>query len=91
MFGRKRKVKKAAGYRRIPMTLAEALPGRKYRILKINGGHKLNSRLYAMGLMPEEEFMVQTSPGGGPVIIVVKGSRFAMGRRMTGKIIIGEV
>lgn len=90
MFGRKRKIKKAARHRRIPMTLADAMPGKKYRILQVNGGHKLNSRLYAMGLMPDEEFTVQTSPGGGPVIIAVKGSRLAMGRRMTGKIIIGE-
>jgi Fe2+ transport system protein FeoA len=91
MFGRKRKVKRAVGYRRIPMTLADAMPGRKYRILQVNGGHKLNSRLYAMGLMPDEEFMIYSSSRGGPAIIVVKGSRFALGRCMTGKIIIEEV
>jgi len=91
MFGRKRKAKKAIRYRSVPMTLADAMPGKKYRILKVNGGHKLNSRLYAMGLMPNEKFMIYTSSRGGPVIIMVKGSRFALGRCMTGKIIIEEV
>lgn len=90
MFERSKKLKKVIEHNRTA-TLADAIPETKYRILKINGGHKLNSRLYAMGLMPGEEFMVHNSSGGGPMIVAVKGSRFALGRGMTGKIIIEEV
>jgi len=91
MFGKKRRNKNFIGRSSNLLTLADAVSGKKYRILKVNGGCKLNSRLYAMGLMPNERFSVYASSRGGPVIITVKGSRFAVGTGMTRKIIIEEV
>ena len=72
------------------LTLAHAVPGKKYRIIKVVGECKLSSRLCAMGLMPNELLSVYTASRGGPVIIAIKGSRFAIGRGMTGRIIIEE-
>lgn len=72
------------------LTLAHAVSGKKYRIIKVEGGCKLNSRLCAMGLMPNELLSVYAASRGGPVIISVKGSRFAIGRGMTNRIIIEE-
>ncbi len=76
--------------RRKLLTLAHAISGKKYRIIKVEGGCKLNSRLCAMGLMPNELLSVHTASRGGPVIISIKGSRFAIGRGMTNRIIIEE-
>lgn len=72
------------------LTLAHAVPGKKYRIIKVEGDCKLSSRLCAMGLMPNELLSVYTASRGGPVLITVKGSRFAIGRGMTSRIIIEE-
>jgi len=73
------------------LTLASALPNKKYRIVSIDGGCRLNSKLCAMGLMPDEEFNVYVTSRGGPVCISIKGSKFAIGRGMTQKIIIEEI
>ena len=72
------------------LTLAHAVPGKKYRIIKVEGSCKLSSRLCAMGLMPNELLSVHAASRGGPVIIAMKGSRFAIGRGMTNRIIIEE-
>ncbi len=72
------------------LTLAHAVPGKKYRIIRVEGECKLSSRLCAMGLMPNELLSVYTASRGGPVIIAIKGSRFAIGRGMTNRIIIEE-
>ncbi len=72
------------------LTLAHAVPGMKYRIIKVEGDCKLSSRLCAMGLMPNELLSVYTASRGGPVLITIKGSRFAIGRGMTNRIIIEE-
>ena len=76
--------------RRKLLTLAHAVSGKKYRIIKVEGGCKLNSRLCAMGLMPDELLSVYAASRGGPVIITIKGSRFAIGRGMTDRILIEE-
>ncbi len=76
--------------RRKLLTLAHAVSGKKYRIIKVRGSCKLNSRLCAMGLMPNELLSVYTASRGGPVIISIKGSRFAIGRGMTDRILIEE-
>ena len=72
------------------LTLAHAVPGKKYRIIRVEGECKLSSRLCAMGLMPNELLSVYTASRGGPAIIAIKGSRFAIGRGMTNRIIIEE-
>ena len=91
MFRLKRKLKHLTVNRRGLMTLYDAVPGRKYRIQRVEGGCKMNSRLCAMGLMPGELFTVYAYSKGGPVCISVKGSRFAIGRGMMGRVIIKEI
>ncbi len=72
------------------ITLAQVVSGKKYRIIRIDGGCKINSKLCAMGLMPNEIFSVYTASRGGPVCVAVKGTRFAIGRGMTNRIVIEE-
>lgn len=71
--------------------LANALPGKKYRIEKIYGGYGLNSRLHAMGIIPNEIVTVIYQTWGGPMTLAVKGVRIALGRGMAQKIEVSEV
>ena len=73
------------------MTLANATPNKRYKITRINGGFRLNSRLCAMGLIPNETFSVMNYSMGGPLTVVIKGVKLAIGRGMARKIIIREV
>lgn len=90
MFRLKKKLKNIKAFRPGYMTLYDAVPGRRYRIQSVEGGCRLNSRLCSMGLMPGEVFTVYAYSRGGPVCISVKGSRFAIGRGMMGRVIIRE-
>ncbi len=71
-------------------TLAGAIAGQDYKIIKILGGRMLRIRLCAMGLLPGENFRVYASSRGGPFCISIKGSRFALGRGIVDRIIIRE-
>jgi len=72
-------------------SMAEAAPGKKYRIARINSGCRLNSRLCAMGFIPGEVFYVSGASRGGPLCVMVKGTKFAIGRGMAEKIQIREI
>ncbi|MDD3629228.1 MAG: FeoA family protein [Actinomycetota bacterium] len=72
------------------LTMADAVPGKKYRITGIHGGCKLNSRLCAMGFVPGEVFHVSGASAGGPVCVVIKGTKFAIGRGMAERIQVVE-
>jgi ferrous iron transport protein A len=89
MFRKNKSVRRAVG-RYDPMTLACAVTGKKYRIIRIAGGCRLSGRLYAMGIIPNEIFTVYTSSRGGPMCITLKGTKYAIGRGMTERIIIEE-
>jgi len=71
--------------------LAYALPGKKYRVEKIYGGYGLNSRLHAMGIIPNETVTVIYQTWGGPMTLAVKGVRIALGRGMAQKIEVSEI
>jgi len=73
------------------LTLAQALKGKKYRIKKILGGIGINSRLYAIGIVPDEIISVISQSGGGPITVLIKGIRVALGRGISQKIIVKEI
>jgi Fe2+ transport system protein FeoA len=72
------------------LTMADTVAGKKYRITGIYGGCKLNSRLCAMGFVPGEVFHVSGASAGGPVCVVIKGTKFAIGRGMAERIQVVE-
>jgi ferrous iron transport protein A len=71
-------------------SMAEAVPGKKYKIIKMDGGCRLNSRLCSMGFIPGEVFYVSGTSMGGPLCVMVKGTKFAIGKGMAEKIQIRE-
>jgi len=62
-------------------------PGERARLLSINAGENLTSRLNAMGLTPGVEVMV-IQDAGGPLLLSVRDSRLAVGRGMAQKILV---
>jgi Fe2+ transport system protein FeoA len=68
------------------MPLSMVAPGKKVRLVRINGGRNLRSRLAAMGLMPGTDVEVISGGHGGPCVVSVRDSRLILGRGMALKI-----
>jgi len=73
---------------RLPLILAIA--GKKVRIASIEGGHQIQSRLADLGLFPNVEVQVLNGSRSGPLLVMVKGSRLALGRSLSSMIMVEE-
>ncbi len=73
------------------LSLAEAKPGKRYRIVDIIGGRRVFQSLYDLGVVPGAEVEVlNTSFLRGPVRIRVAGSDVALGRGVAMKVLVEE-
>jgi len=63
-------------------------PGKEVTLININGGRRIRSKLYSMGLVPRVNFKILNRNGSGPVMIAIRDSRLAIGRGMAEKIIV---
>jgi len=71
------------------MSLLYAPVGKKVKVINIVGGFGLQRRLYALGIVPGKLIKkVIQYPFGGPIIIEIGGTRFAIGRGMAAKIMV---
>lgn len=68
--------------------LSAVRSGEKVRLAGIEAGRGLNSRLIAMGLVPNVEITVVRNSHPGPFVIMVKNSRVVLGRGMAQKIMV---
>ena len=67
--------------------LSTAREGEEVNIIRIEGGRRVSRRLMEMGLSSSSRIkVVQNS--GGPVIIVCKRTRMALGRGVSQKILV---
>jgi len=71
-----------------PRPLSTVTAGQKVKLVSINAGHGLNSRLASMGLLPNVEIIVINNTHPGPFVISVKDSKMMLGRGMAHKIIV---
>lgn len=55
-------------------------------IVALEGGHGLLSRMATLGFTPGAEVTMMQNMGRGPVIVLVRGARVALGRGEAGKI-----
>jgi len=69
-----------------PLTNVE--PGETVTLARVDAGHGLNSRLAAMGLLPNVKLTVISNPNHGPFVVSVKDSRMMLGRGMAQKIMV---
>jgi ferrous iron transport protein A len=61
-------------------TLLALSPGQSGIVLGYSGGRGLASRLAAMGFVPGAEVTIVNNYRGGPILVLVHGSRIALGR-----------
>ena len=71
-----------------PRPLSMVKAGEKVRLVSINAGRGLNTRLASMGLLPNVEITVVNNSHPGPFVISVKGSKMMLGRGMAHKIMV---
>jgi len=72
----------------IPLSTIQS--GKRVKLVCVEAGRGLSSRLAAMGLLPNVEITVINSGHPGPFVISVKGSRMMLGRGMADKIMVSS-
>ena len=71
--------------------LSKATAGKYVRVVSINAGWGLQRRLADMGLTPGLKVRVVGSQRPGSVVLDVRGSRLALGRGISHKIVVDIV
>jgi ferrous iron transport protein A len=69
-----------------PATLGELVAGQTGRVLDVLGGAQVVSRLAALGFVPGTPVAMVQNFGRGPVIVELRGTRVALGRREAGRV-----
>lgn len=76
----------------IPMQLSMVAPGQDVQFVGVHGGWGIRRRLAEMGLNPGVKMkVIQADFQGGPIIVAVRDSRLALGRRMAHKIMVNTI
>jgi ferrous iron transport protein A len=68
--------------------LSMVTSGETVKLVKIDAGHNLNSRLASMGLLPNVEITVVRNDHKGPSVISIKDSKIMLGMGVTRKIMV---
>ena len=68
-----------------PIPLTSIPTGKQVRLVKIDGGKRLNHRLSEMGLTPGVAITILQDTGG-PLLLHVRDFRIALGRGMAEKL-----
>lgn len=68
--------------------LSKVKSGETVKLVRINAGRGLNSRLASMGLVPNMEITVVNGGHAGPFVISVKDSKMMLGRGVARKIMV---
>ena len=71
-----------------PCSLAELENGASARVESVQGGQVLLKRLGAMGIIPGAHLLREEGHGRGPVVVLAKGARLALGHGMASKIMV---
>ena len=68
--------------------LSEVAAGEEATILDFHGGRMVNNRLASLGFTPGVKVGMVQNYGRGPLIVVVRGTRVALGRGEAARIIV---
>jgi ferrous iron transport protein A len=69
-------------------SLAAVRRGEKARLVRVEAGRGLNSRLASLGFVPEVELTVVSNGHPGPFVVIVKDVKIALGRGVAHKILV---
>lgn len=72
------------------MSLNEVKAGDRVQVVEIDGGRKATNRLMELGIMEGVKIDVVNN-GGGPLILKVGNSKFALGQGIAMKIKVQEI
>ncbi|HEX69069.1 MAG TPA: ferrous iron transport protein A [Candidatus Bathyarchaeota archaeon] len=72
----------------LKVPLAFLSENKQAEIVEVIGGRGLVRRLYELGFIPGTKVRVISSNSPGPVLVDIKGTRMALGRGVTMKIIV---
>lgn len=72
------------------MNLKDAVPGRRYRVIKISAPQDTERRLETLGITEDSALFMLNKKRSGTVIIKSRGTRFALGARIAENILIGR-
>jgi len=72
-------------------TLAETQAGAQVRIVRIDGGRQLQSRLIGMGIFRGVQVAVVRKDPWGPVVLRINRDRVVLGRGLLGRVIVAPV
>jgi Fe2+ transport system protein FeoA len=70
------------------ISLVHARVGSHYKIVEIDGGCEVQTRLASMGILPGQIIRILKSGNFGPTMICVKGARVALGAGVGYKIMV---
>ena len=73
------------------MMLSEAIPGKRYSVLKIKDEARLVNRLSSMGLMCGSQIEICQNHKKQPVLVFVRDTLVAIGRKESEKIMLGGI
>jgi ferrous iron transport protein A len=73
------------------VSLDSLQPGSFGIVRQLRGGHEFMSRLSAMGLSMGSKFEVLQNRGHGPVLVLVRDTRIALGRGEAIKVMVEEL
>jgi len=68
--------------------LSAVQTGGKARLVRVEAGRGLNSRLAALGFVSDVEIQVVSNGHPGPFVVVVKAVKMALGRGVAHKILV---
>jgi ferrous iron transport protein A len=70
------------------MSLIELPAGTIGAVHRLRGGRRFASRLAALGVSPGSEVKVLRNDRGGPLVVIVRGTRVALGRGEASKVLL---
>jgi ferrous iron transport protein A len=68
------------------LNLTNSSQGKEVKVVNIDGGDATQKRLKDLGILNNETIFIVKNDKVGPVIILVKGSKIALGRNISGNI-----
>ena len=73
-----------------PISLSNMAAGENARFLGFQGGRNIKNRLVSLGFTPGVPVKMTQNYGRGPLIVIVRGTRVALGRGEASRIMVEQ-
>ena len=71
------------------LTLDKVSPGRRVKVLAIEGGRGCRQQLFGLGVYPGEVLkVIRSAPFAGPIVVEANGTTFMIGRGMAQRVVV---